>query len=179
MSPARPTASDPGELQAHWISPGDSVRLCVLSPPSDICEDSYVFEIWDPGGAQPFNSHPESVETFFFLAGEGVAICDDHRLEVRPGTLLVLPRGSRHRIINTGEGPMYSLTMMAPDAGFTQMIESGPEAPLYPQDLAVLTGSGRAAGRSPWDHSVVNDPKLVDDVDNSDNQSAGRPGKWT
>jgi mannose-6-phosphate isomerase-like protein (cupin superfamily) len=129
---------------AHHISPGDSVKLVVLAGPADGLAHSVVFEIWDPGGAQPPNRHPHAVETFFFLAGEGEAFSDGATTPVRAGQLLVLPAGTTHRISNCGTGRLYAITTMLPDEGFASLISRGPVAPLDLDDLAVLRGASRS-----------------------------------
>jgi mannose-6-phosphate isomerase-like protein (cupin superfamily) len=135
-----PQLSDVARLQAFRISPGDTVKLAVIRRPDALYQASVVFEVWEPGGAQPPNSHPASVETFFFLQGTGHAYCDDYDLPVEAGQLLVLPPQSRHRIENRGPGRLYAITTMAPDAGFAKLIESGAPADLDPSDLAVARG---------------------------------------
>jgi mannose-6-phosphate isomerase-like protein (cupin superfamily) len=126
---------------AHRITAGDTVRLAVLAGPGDGIEHSVVFEVWDPGGTQPLNSHPASTETFWFLRGAGRAESDGVATGVRAGQLLVLPAGSRHRITNTGAGRLYAITTMLPDEGFAALIRRGPLAPLDDEDLAVLAGA--------------------------------------
>lgn len=138
---SRPAEPVDGTLApCHRISAGDTVRLALLRAPDDLYDASVSFEIWDPGGAQPPNSHPGSVETFWFLAGEGVAISDGVETLVRAGQLLVLPPGSVHQIRNTGPGRLYAITTMVPDAGFAALITAGPPAALDDEDLAVLRG---------------------------------------
>lgn len=135
-----PLLHDPSSLRAFRISPGDTVRLAVLHHPDDVYDASVSLEIWEPGGSQPPNSHPGSVETFFFLRGSGLAYCDDHERPVEAGQLLVLPPRSVHRIVNTGTGRLYAVTTMAPDAGFAALIERGEPAELEAADLAVARG---------------------------------------
>ncbi len=132
------------DAQAHRISPGDTVRLAVLAGPGDGSDTSVCFEVWDPGGAQPPNSHPASVETFVVLAGSGQAHSDGHVREIAAGDVLVLPAGSTHRIVNTSASErLYTLTIMAPDDGFAALIERGEPAVLDAQDLAVLRAAPR------------------------------------
>lgn len=127
------------DLEAHRISPGDTVKMAVLSGPADGSGTTVVFEIWEPGGAQPPNSHPASVETFVVLAGTGHAYSDTHERPLQAGDVLILPAGSVHRIVNTSRTDrLYTITVMAPDDGFAALIERGPAAPLDPEDLAVL-----------------------------------------
>jgi mannose-6-phosphate isomerase-like protein (cupin superfamily) len=141
MASGRPPELHGAEgLAAFHISPGDTVKLAVLRHPDALYDASVIFEVWEPGGAQPPNSHPASVETFFFLRGSGVAYCDDHTDPVRAGQLLVLPPQSVHRIENTGTDRLYAITTMAPDAGFAALIEAGEPTTLSAADLAVFRG---------------------------------------
>ncbi|ADP82965.1 cupin domain-containing protein [Pseudofrankia inefficax] len=130
------------EVTAHRISPGDTVRLAVLSGPAQGSPATVVFEVWEPAGAQPPNSHPASTETFVVLAGHGVAHSDGHTQEIGPGDVLVLPPGSVHRIVNpSATDRLYTLTVLAPDDGFAALIERGPVAALDPEDLAILNAA--------------------------------------
>jgi len=126
-------------VQAHRISPADTVKLAVLAGPSTGSPTTVVFEVWEPGGSQPPNSHAESSETFVVLAGHGRAHSDDHVVDIAPGDTLTLPPGSIHRIVNTStKQRLYTLTIMQNDGGFAEMITSGPIAELDADDLAVL-----------------------------------------
>lgn len=131
-----------GRPEAHRITAGDSVRLAVLAGPEDGLDHSVLFEIWDPGGAQPLNSHPSSIETFLFLAGSGEAESDGRTTPVRAGDLLVLPAGTVHLIRNTGAGRLYAITTMIPDEGFAELVRKGPLADLDDADIAVLRPNG-------------------------------------
>lgn len=128
---------DIAEAPCHRIAAGDTVKLAVLRAPDATSDVSVCFEVWEPGGAQPPNSHPGSVETFWFLRGTGVATSDGVEIPVRAGQLLVLPAGTVHHIRNTGEGRLYAITTMMPDAGFVDLITSGPTDRLDAADLAV------------------------------------------
>ena len=121
------------------IAAGDTTRLAVLAEPAaDGAGCSVFFEIWDPGGAQPPNSHPDSDEIFTFLAGSGVAHCDGHEVDVAAGDTLVLPAGTVHRIVNVGTDRMYAVVTMVQDHGFAAFVRRGVPAPLDAEDLAVL-----------------------------------------
>lgn len=136
---APPLVRSLDEVTAHRISPDDTVRLAVLSGPRQGSPTTVVFEVWEPGGAQPPNSHPVSTETFVVLAGRGVAHSDEHTRTIGPGDVLVLPPGSVHQIVNTSATDrLYTITIMAPDEGFAALVERGPAVRLDPEDLAVL-----------------------------------------
>jgi mannose-6-phosphate isomerase-like protein (cupin superfamily) len=144
MTGAAPQLFDAASATCHRITAGDTVRLAVVRPPSGPDDPSVSLEVWDPGGTQPPNSHPRSVETFWFLHGEGVAISDGTEVPVRAGTLLVLAPGSVHQIRNTGPGRLYAITTMTPDDGFAGLIAAGPPDRLDETDLRVLRGVGLA-----------------------------------
>lgn len=141
-----PELVDAGEVVAYAISPGDTVRLAPLLLPRPDHDASVFLEIWEPGGSQPANSHPRSVETFFFLAGDGTAFCDDSELPVRAGQLLVLPPRSLHRIANTGAAELLAITTMSPDDGFAALVLDGIASELEARHLAVLGWQPKGAG---------------------------------
>jgi mannose-6-phosphate isomerase-like protein (cupin superfamily) len=126
-------------LKPYWISPGDTVKLAPIAVPSDGVENSVFLEVWDPKGAQPFNSHPDAVESFFFLAGEGLAMSDGAEKRVSAGGFLVLGKGTNHRIVNLGKSKMFAITTMMPDNGFADLVLSGTPAEWDSEDLAFFS----------------------------------------
>lgn len=57
----------------------------------------------------------DSVDQFFrFESGKGEALIDGKKYEVKDGTALIVPVGSEHNIINTGEGPLKMYTIYSP-----------------------------------------------------------------
>lgn len=132
-----PILITPDELEMHYISVGDTVRLGVLAGP-EISPVTVILESWDVAGSQPPNSHPHSTELFLFLRGQGVASCDGNEVAVKAGDTLVLPRTSVHFIRNTGDCRMYSITLMSPDDGFADLVRRGPMAETDDEDRGVL-----------------------------------------
>jgi mannose-6-phosphate isomerase-like protein (cupin superfamily) len=134
----KPILIDAETLEFHHITPGDTVRLAVLTGPES-SPTTVVLEAWDPGGAQPPNRHPDATEVFVFLRGAGRAVCDEHEVAVKAGDTIVLPAGTLHHIHNSGPGRMYSLTLMCPDEGFADLIRRGPIAPTDDEDREIFT----------------------------------------
>ena len=132
-----PVVIGPAELEMHYITAGDTVRLAVLAGP-EVSPVTMILESWEVGGAQPPNSHPHSTELFLFLKGEGVATCDGVEAPVAAGDTLVLPATSVHHIRNTGTGRMYSITLMSPDDGFADLVRRGPVAETDDEDRLAL-----------------------------------------
>ncbi|HWN35076.1 MAG TPA: cupin domain-containing protein [Pseudonocardia sp.] len=134
-----PSITRRGEIAFHHISPGDTVKLAVLAGPATGSPTTVVLEVWEPGGAQPPNSHAESSETFVVLAGRATAHSDDEVVHIEAGDTLTLLPGSVHRIVNgSATDRLYTLTVMQADGGFAEMITRGPRAALDERDLAVL-----------------------------------------
>jgi mannose-6-phosphate isomerase-like protein (cupin superfamily) len=144
MSNRVPVVRHLSDVQPRLISPGDTVRLATLVRPADGTSTSVFYEVWEPSGAQPPNSHPDSTEIFVVLRGEGQAFSDDYRVDLRAGDVLVLPPGSVHRIVNTSPTErLYTVTIMASDpgalpGGFAALVDRGTPAAWDDADRAVL-----------------------------------------
>ena len=52
----------------------------------------------------------------YVVSGKGAAIVNDDRFELREGTLVLIQRGDRHEIRNTGEAPLKTLNVYVPPA---------------------------------------------------------------
>jgi quercetin dioxygenase-like cupin family protein len=136
------------EVLPRLISPADTVKLALLAGPDDQTPTSVFFEVWEPGGAQPDNSHPDSTEIFVVVSGHGIAHSDEHCVEVGPGDVLILPAGSVHRIENASPTErLYTVTIMANDdgampGGFARLVAAGTPAGWDAADRAVLGAAG-------------------------------------
>jgi len=133
-----PNLIDATDATAYLISPEDTVKLALVHQPDDQYDVSVFLEIWEPGGAQPPNGHPRSVETFWFLAGEGVAYCDETVTSVAAGQLLVLPPRSLHRVVNTGTTKLCAITTMSPDDGFAALVLAGTPVAITEDEISML-----------------------------------------
>lgn len=76
-----------------------------------------------PGGGEggPDNRHHGADQWLFVVDGRGEALvgCDGdkrRRVELAPGTLLVIERGERHEVRNTGNAPLKTLNFYYPPA---------------------------------------------------------------
>ena len=118
MSSPAPIVRHLDDVTPKLISPADTVRLATLVRPADGTGTSVFYEVWEPGGSQPANSHPDSTEIFVVLRGTGRAHSDEQTAVLRAGDVLVLPPGSVHKIENTSlTERLYTVTIMARDAG--------------------------------------------------------------
>lgn len=71
-----------------------------------------------PGDSEggPDNRHRGADQWLYVATGEGVAIVGGKRHRLGPGTLLLLTRGERHEIRNTGRAPLRTLNVYVPPA---------------------------------------------------------------
>lgn len=53
-------------------------------------------------------------QVIYLIDGEGVAVLDDSRKEIDKGSIVFVPAGVRHNIINTNHEPMKLFTIYAP-----------------------------------------------------------------
>lgn len=71
-----------------------------------------------PGDSEggPDNRHRGADQWLFVEAGSGIAIVNGHRHSLRAGTLILIERGDRHEIHNTGRRPLRTLNIYVPPA---------------------------------------------------------------
>ncbi|HZP66314.1 MAG TPA: cupin domain-containing protein [Rudaea sp.] len=70
------------------------------------------------GGAEggPDNRHVGADQWLFVVAGTGTAKIEGRRVALAPGVLLLIERGERHEIRNTGRGLLRTLNIYVPPA---------------------------------------------------------------
>ncbi len=87
-----------------------------------------------PGDSEggPDNRHRGADQWLFVVDGQGVAHVEDgsggprRRVELKPGTLLVIERGERHEVSNNGDVPLKTLNFYYPPAFDAQGDPIGP-----------------------------------------------------
>jgi len=125
---------------AFRIAPTDSNYFVMLfDPANSTTEHIFVIEIFAVGGATPPNTHSHAHEFFYVIAGTGEAESDGASTPVGPGDALLLEPGSVHVVRNTGAGKLYTLTVMTPNQGFSELIRSGTPVMLDAEDIRTLT----------------------------------------
>lgn len=58
--------------------------------------------------------HEDIDQVLAFVEGEGEAVVEGERRRVSQGSVVVIPAGTRHNFINTGEGALKLVTVYAP-----------------------------------------------------------------
>ena len=71
-----------------------------------------------PGGSEggPDNRHRGADQWLYVVSGTGVAIVEGRRVPLRAGRLLVIGRGERHEIRNSGRTLLKTLNFYYPPA---------------------------------------------------------------
>ena len=92
------------EGNTHWqkevfLDDNCQIVLMHIPPGEDIGEETH-----------------ESDQTTFFVSGEGQAVLDGKPTKVTPNHLLVIPKGTKHNIVNKGDGPLKLFSVYSPAA---------------------------------------------------------------
>ena len=71
-----------------------------------------------PGGTEggPQNRHRGADQWLFVVAGTGTAMVGRSRYPLRAGTLLLIERGARHQVRNSGRTLLRTLNLYVPPA---------------------------------------------------------------
>ena len=71
-----------------------------------------------PGDSEggPDNCHRAAEQWLYVVSGTGVAKVEGRRVPLKAGRLLVIERGERHEIRNTGRTPLRTLNVYSPPA---------------------------------------------------------------
>jgi mannose-6-phosphate isomerase-like protein (cupin superfamily) len=80
-----------------------------------------------PGDCEggPDNRHRGADQWLFVEAGTGQAIINGRRIPLKAGALVLIERGDRHEVRNTGRTPLRTLNIYVPPA----YTKSGDELP--------------------------------------------------
>jgi mannose-6-phosphate isomerase-like protein (cupin superfamily) len=84
-----------------------------------------------PGKSEgdPNNRHAGADQWLFVVSGSGQALINRRRYALRPTTLLLIERGDRHEIRNTGRQPLKTLNFYVPPAYTADGNERRPAKP--------------------------------------------------
>jgi mannose-6-phosphate isomerase-like protein (cupin superfamily) len=81
-----------------------------------------------PGGSEggPDNRHRGADQWLFVVSGSGVASVEGRRVPLKAGTLLVIEKGERHEVRNTGRTLLKTLNFYYPPAFDAEGDPKGP-----------------------------------------------------
>ena len=67
-----------------------------------------------PGGEIGEEVHEKNDQLLVFVDGQADAVLDGRTSKVTPDDLVLVPAGTRHNVVNTGDGPLRLVTVDAP-----------------------------------------------------------------
>ncbi len=103
---------------------GDAPRtLYTLIEPNKQNTDRFSMglEEIDPNSEIPTHSHSEEEEILFVYSGEGKAFVEDQESVLKTGTVIYIPPKVEHRIVNTGDKPLWITWTLSPP-GFEKQV---------------------------------------------------------
>lgn len=68
----------------------------------------------NPGEVLIEHIHDYGEETFFVKSGHGVVMIDHHEIKIGPSSAIIIPQGSRHKVMNTGHTLLELVFATAP-----------------------------------------------------------------
>lgn len=68
------------------------------------------------GEGGPDNRHRGADQWLFVVSGSGVAVLGGRKHRLKPGSLVLIERGTTHEIRNTGRTPLKTLNVYVPPA---------------------------------------------------------------
>lgn len=69
----------------------------------------------DPGQQISYQSHDHRAEHWVVIAGEGEVILDEKVIPVKPGSAVIIPQNTKHRVKNTGPKPLRFVEVQTGD----------------------------------------------------------------
>jgi len=93
---------------------GSTIRSLLDRSNAPVENHSLAEAALSPGQATVRHHHRLSEEIYYLIEGSGEMELDGERRPVAAGDAILIPPGARHRIANTGDGPLRMLVTCAP-----------------------------------------------------------------
>jgi mannose-6-phosphate isomerase-like protein (cupin superfamily) len=129
------------------VGPGEGARLTALGSTyttkaaGDVSAGAYWLveeEFW--GETTPLHTHTAAEEAFYVLSGEVAVWMDGAESFARPGSFLLVPRGTPHALRRLSDETVRMLTLVSPaglESFFSAVVREGEEALLADPDRLV------------------------------------------
>ena len=93
---------------------GSTIRELAGNPTGNAVNQSLAEATVAPGAETAEHFHRTSEEIYLFTRGMGKMRLDDEEGDVRAGDAVVIPPGTRHKLLNTGTEPLVLMCCCAP-----------------------------------------------------------------
>jgi mannose-6-phosphate isomerase-like protein (cupin superfamily) len=100
--------------QPFITADGSSIRELAGVPTGNAANQSLAEATVEPGAATTEHFHRTSEEIYLFTRGMGRMQLGSDEGDVRAGDAVVIPPGTRHKLLNTGAEPLVLLCCCAP-----------------------------------------------------------------
>lgn len=95
--------------------PGRTIKVFTSPDTLDVSNLTQGLVLFEPGGvSKPCHAHLISDETIYIIQGTGQVYVDGRLSEIKPGTAVLFPKGSKHMIRNTGTQVLKILFTVVP-----------------------------------------------------------------
>lgn len=100
-------------MQSKALRFGKGFRVAITNAHAQAAE-----MVIEPGGKEggPDNRHAGADQWLFVVSGSGTARINGRRRALSQGTLVLIEKGDRHEIRNSGRTPLRTLNFYAPPA---------------------------------------------------------------
>ncbi len=79
-----------------------------------------------PGGESQLHHHVKTEEVYYILSGSGKVVIDDEVFPVRSGHSILVPIGSRHQLVNTGDQDLVMFCADSPSYKHEDLVFESP-----------------------------------------------------
>ncbi|MBN1850164.1 MAG: cupin domain-containing protein [Deltaproteobacteria bacterium] len=105
--------SDKEVLDTTYIAHGGAIAQMILD--ARVLKEIGFFAIAQLEKGKMIDPHVDPMEEIYFIfMGEGGMTVDNETKHVKQGDAIWIPKGSRHCLINTGQGPCIILVIASP-----------------------------------------------------------------
>jgi len=100
------------EVEENIVAGGGKIRRVIGSESTE--NMSLAIGIFQPGEGLVLHDHPKEEEFYYILCGKGTVTIGDQERNVKPGDVLYVPAGMKHKIVNTGKEELRSVFILSP-----------------------------------------------------------------
>jgi mannose-6-phosphate isomerase-like protein (cupin superfamily) len=102
------------QVRSFITKDGSEIRELLAHRNSALRNQSLAEARLPAGGSTQEHYHARTEEIYFITAGRGRMRIENEEREVGPGDAIAIPPGRRHKLWNTGTGPLTLLCCCAP-----------------------------------------------------------------
>ena len=100
------------DVKAKIVEGGGKIKHLIGSESAE--NMSLAIGIFQPGEGLILHDHPKEEEFYYILCGVGTVTLGEQEKQVKPGDMLYVPAGTKHKIVNTGSEELRSVFILSP-----------------------------------------------------------------